>query len=339
MNSRILNREGQLPADNWYQIEVPGEHYNPGSNVVQVIDARAVETIVNRFAEDAKVPNFAGIRIGRDHLADSLEQPTEALGWLMEIRNRDGVPEGRIEWTALGRPLIEGKVYKFFSTEYLAADTEPAGTVKIKNREVRAVRPLRLDGLEVTNKPNNKGGKPISNRDPGATPEAGKPETQPTMNKLKELLGLPAEATEDQIVTAVQALKDAAAGAPAIKNRLDTAEAELKTLRAAQMKADLDARAGKITNRAAAEKMYAADREGTLALLDGIQAPAAEQPGRITNRDTAKTPAEIAAEKSEAAAAARAAKISNRAHEIQRTERIPFKRAFAKAEQEIGAAA
>jgi hypothetical protein len=316
MNTRILNREGQLPADHWYQIEVPGQHYNAAAGLVQVIDDRAVAQIVNRFSEEARAEHFAGVRIGRDHLAESLEQPTEALGWLMELRNRDGIPEGRIEWTALGRPLVEGKVYKFFSTEYLAAETEPAGTVTVRNREVRAVRPLRLAGLEVTNKPNNKGGKPISNRDAGDVPAAGKPENQPTMNKLKELLGLPAEATEDQIYTAVQALKGKATEAEPIKNRLATLEGELKTLREAQIEADLDAHKAVITNREAVKAVLVANREAGLAMLKGLKlgAPAA-QPERITNRATAAHPADRVAEgekADKADAEVRAYKIANR---------------------------
>lgn len=336
MNARILNREGSLPADNWYQVEVVGQHYNPGADVVQIIDERAVERIVNRFAEEAKAPNFAGLRIGRDHLADDLSQPTEALGWLMELRNREGVPEGRIEWTAVGRPLIESKpgqppVYKFFTTEYDPPDLEPAGAVQIRNRSVRAVRPIRLSGLDVTNKPNNRGGKPISNRDPGAPPEAGKTHnTEATMQKIIAVLGLPAEATEDQIVEAIKSLQAKGAEMPALKNRLQTAETELTTLRDAQMEADLDARAAKIRNREATERMYRADREGTLALIDGIEAPA-EAPGRITNRATARTPAEIQAEKDDTEVAA---KIRNRCGDLQ-AKGMSFRAAHEQATREV----
>lgn len=349
MNIRILNREGQIPADNWYQIEVVGEHYNPGADLVQVIDARAVEHIVNRFAEEAKAPNFAGMRIGKDHLADDMSQPTEALGWLMELRNRDGQPEGRIEWTLVGRPLIESKpgqppVYKFFTTEYDVPDTEPAGTVKIRNRDVRAVRPLRLAGLDVTNKPNNKGGKPISNRDPGT--QSGRSENQPTdtMNPkvLKLLAALGVTLAPDAAPEAVDAALDqgiAKAGeAGQIKNRLTTAEAELSKLRDAQMATDLDARKDKITNREAVEKMYRADRDGTLALLDGVKG-GGEQPARITNRETAKTPPAGGGDAADQAEAAKAKRIKNRADELKaQSPRRSFSACFGQARSEIESA-
>lgn len=311
MTTRIHNREGALPPDHWYQIEVPGLHLNPAAKVVQVLDALALESIVNRFAAEAAAPDFAGLPVGRDHLGDRADQPTEALGWLREVRNREGLLEGRIEWTALGRPLIEGQVYKFFSTEYASADLERTAPVRLGNREWPAVRPRRLDGLEVTNRPNNRGGKPISNRAP--SPDENPPNPPLPMQKLITLLGLPAEATEDQILAAVKALQTGAADLPPLKNRLLAAENELATLRQAQMAADLDARADKITNRAVAERLYAADRAGTLALLDGLTAPIA--PARITNRASAQTPATLAAAEAAAAKAdaeVQAYKINNR---------------------------
>lgn len=339
MNTLILNRAGQLPADDWYQIEVTGEHYNAAAGLVQVIDAQALESIANRFAEAAKSPNFAGLLIDQDHFSLDPEKSTEAYGWLREVRNRDGQLEGRIEWTDLGRPAVQSGRYKFFSTVYSPAQLEKIGERPVRNGALRpAVRPLALDRLAVTNDPNNKGGKPISNRDPGTPSDAGKPDTQPTMNKLKEILGLPAEATEDQIIAAVQALKTGAAELPALKNRLATAEGELKTLHEAQIEADLDAHKDVITNREDVKAVLVLNRTAGLAMLAGLKLGAAVEAAKpITNRATAKTPAELEGEKTEKADSARAAKIRNRAAEIERTEKIPFKRAYAKAEREFAA--
>lgn len=340
MNKLILNRQGLLPADSWYQIEVTGEHYNPAAGLVQVIDAPALESIVNRFATAAASPNFAGLLIDQDHFSLDPAKSTEAFGWVKELRNREGQLEGRIEWSDLGKPAVESGRFKFFSTVYAAADVEKLGERTVKNRAVPAVRPLALDRLAVTNDPNNKGGKPISNRAPGTTPEAGKPEeqNQPDMKNLKELLGLPADATEDQIYAAVEALKAPAAELPEIKNRLKDATTELATLRDAQIEADLEAHAAHITNREAVKAVLVANRAAGLAMLAGLKlaAPAAA-PERLTNRATAKTPAELGTEQATKADDALAAKIRNRATEIERSERIPFKRAFAKAEREFAA--
>ena len=52
MNTPIYNRENQAPADGWYQIEVSGTH-PAGDGRRQVIDARALESMVNRFRAEA----------------------------------------------------------------------------------------------------------------------------------------------------------------------------------------------------------------------------------------------------------------------------------------------
>ena len=97
-------------------------------------------------------------------LSNSLENPTEALGWVMQLRNRAGILEARIDWTGLGRPLVEGTVYKFFSTEYDRDACQTLGERTVGGKTYKLVRPLVLSGLALTNDPNNKGQRPISNR-------------------------------------------------------------------------------------------------------------------------------------------------------------------------------
>ena len=50
MHCLILNRAASLPADGFYQVEVPGEHVNHAARIVQVIDAKAVESIISGHA-------------------------------------------------------------------------------------------------------------------------------------------------------------------------------------------------------------------------------------------------------------------------------------------------
>lgn len=345
MNKLILNRQGQLPADSWYQIEVTGEHYNPAAGVVQVIDAKAVESIVNRFGVAAQSANFAGLLIDQDHFSLDPEKSTEAFGWLRELRNRDGQLEGRVEWTDLGKPAVESGRFKFFSTVYAPADVEKLGELPIKNGALRpAIRPLALDRLAVTNDPNNKGGKPISNRDPGTLPGAGENQPTDTMKnqKLIQLLAaLGVTLALDAAPEAVDAALDqgiAKVGeTTAIKNRLTTLETDHKALLEEQADATLEKYSGVIVNRDDVRAGLIANRKGTLAILAGIKAPAAEPLKPITNRAGAKTPAELEADKTAAVDSQQAARIRNRAGEIQRTERISFKRAFEKAQREAAA--
>ena len=170
MNKPILNRNFQHPADGWYHIEAIGEHPNAEAGVVQVIDAAAVESIVNRFnaaAAAGKLSHGHEMLIDHEHFKHDSDKETRAFGWLTRLENRaDGI-YGQIRWTATGKPAVDGGDYRFFSTEYAPADLEEVGGVK--NR----VRPLALDGLTLTNEPNNKGQRPITNRIQNRDDEGG----------------------------------------------------------------------------------------------------------------------------------------------------------------------
>jgi hypothetical protein len=168
MRSTILNREFEHPADGWYQIETPGEHLNAKAGLVQVIDGQAVSSIVNRFNQEAAdyeartSQPYPGMVVDIEHFKHDPDKESRAYGWLMQLENRDGVPFGKIQWTATGKPAVDGGDYRFFSTEYDPADLKVLNPGKSPAR----VRPLRLDGLTLTNDPNNKGGTPITNREP-----------------------------------------------------------------------------------------------------------------------------------------------------------------------------
>lgn len=345
MNIRILNRAGKLPEDGFYQIEATGEHINHRARVVQVIDAKAVDAIVNRFAADAAKAgeDFPGQRIDKDHLSNSEENPTEALGWAMQLRNRGGIPEAKIDWTAIGRPLIEAKegqppVYKFFSTEYDPTECEKIGTRIVNRKSYDVVRPLRLDGLSLTNDPNNKGQRPISNRN--GNPAGADDENQPTqMKALLKKMGLDENASEDVAIAHLDK----------ITNRATTAEASVVTLTKerdelldAQIEADLEKHKNVIKNRDSFKAKLKADRKGTLALLEDLNPTGGSQERQtITNRSTAKQPSETVTQTDAEAAAdeQRAAKISNRARQLRATDKtLALGKSYELAEAEIDSA-
>lgn len=270
MNTPIYNRKNEAPADGWFQIEVSGTHPT-GDGRRQVIDEAALRSIVNRFRAEAEQENFAGILVDADHLSHDLENPTAALAWLKELDIRNGQLHGRLELTDLGEQAVKGKRYKWFSTEYSAADLEPLPD--------NAVRPLRLAGLAFTNRPNNKGAKPISNREgtmpTGETTPNHNTNTTP-MKTIAEKLGLSAEATEADILTAIDGLlkkladmeeDKAESEADEVLNRLGSRVPEAVR---PQWREQL------IANRAAAEKL--------------MEASFPEKPAesRIFNRDGAK---------------------------------------------------
>lgn len=135
------------PGDGWYIIEAAGQHATRRGDVefTQNLTPEVLAGIV-----EAGVPS-EGLPIDRDHLSLDARNSTEALGWLRELAMCDGNLAGRIEWTPLGLPLIQGRVYKHFSTVYPPPGEQLAGG---------EYRPERLIGLALTNQPNNKEGQP-----------------------------------------------------------------------------------------------------------------------------------------------------------------------------------
>jgi hypothetical protein len=319
MNPRILNRDNKLPDDGWYNIEANGEHINHASQCVLVIDEKARTSISNRFSsEAAKVgADFPGQFVDRDHLSDSHENPTEAYGWAMQVRNRDGLLEAKVDWTALGLPLIESKdgrppAYKFFSTEYDPGECEKIGTRRIANRTYDLLRPMRLDGLSLTNDPNNKGQRPISNRK-GNPASAAEKETTIMKSVLKEL-GLADDASEESAVSALKAIKNRATSAETERDSLKTEHA---TLLDSQIETDLEKYKGVIKNRDTVKAQLKTNRKSTLELLESL-APAVDPKNRITNRTTATPPAgDRNSPGTEQDEETKARKINNRANELK----------------------
>jgi len=245
MNTPILNRDFQHPADGWYQIEALGNHPNRAAGVIQIVDTDAANSIVKTFnhaAAAGKLRHGHEMLIDHEHFSDQPDQETRAYGWLQELKNRDDGIYGRIRWTATGQVAVDGGDYRFFSTEYEPKDLAPVETA-LANRKsgMKSVRPLRLSGLTVTNMNNNRGQKPITNKETmkklpknkmcpecdvalkrGADgdndyecpecgthfagsdePAATKNKDTKKMNKIANKLGLAAEASEDAILEAV----------------------------------------------------------------------------------------------------------------------------------------
>jgi phage I-like protein len=155
-----MNTDFQHPDDGWYQIEAKGEHTNARAKVIQVMDDDAISSIVKNFNKEASQPGFEGMLIDQEHFKHDDEKATTAFGWLMRLQARGDGVYGQIRWTRTGQAAVDGGDYRHFSTEFDIKDCEEIpGKGKIKR-----LRPLRLDGLTLTNFNNNKGQKPITNR-------------------------------------------------------------------------------------------------------------------------------------------------------------------------------
>lgn len=195
------------PADGWYIIEAAGDHPDhttlDGKRVdfVQHLTPDVLATIAGTGVPEE------GLLVDRDHFSRDLDKPTEAMGWVRELATCMGNLAARIEWTPLGLPLIQGKIYRHFSTVY----GSPADEIK-----TGTVTPRKLIGLALTNKPNNDAGQPaITNRahndlqppTPGSEQKNTNTHTNMEYNpKLLAALGLAEGATEDEVTAAAEAL-------------------------------------------------------------------------------------------------------------------------------------
>jgi hypothetical protein len=150
----------RLPSGGWYCIEVAGDHLNARANVIQVIDDVALQSIVKNFNAEKSKPGFAGMLVDRDHLKHNLDEETRAYAWVTDLEARPDGLWAKVRWTATGSAAVQGGDFRFWSTEYSGDDLQI-----LDSRKPKRVRPLRLDGLTLTNMPNNKGQRPITNRD------------------------------------------------------------------------------------------------------------------------------------------------------------------------------
>lgn len=216
MNSSILNRDFSHPSDGWYQIEAKGEHPNRAAGVIQMIDDQAAESITNHFNQEAatgKLRHGSEMLIDHEHFSDQPDKETRAYGWLLELQHRaDGI-YGRIRWSKTGKEAVDGGDYRFFSTEYEAAeciecsesDTEGAQSPSGQTAPKR-VRPTRLAGLTLTNMNNNRGQKPITNRGSDDAAHSSPTIETKTMNTVAIKLGLATDASEEIVLAEVTRL-------------------------------------------------------------------------------------------------------------------------------------
>jgi len=335
MNAPILNREFKHPADGWYHIEPRGEHPNREAGVVQVIDGEACEEIANRFNADADAGTLTHgheMLIDHEHFSHDADKETRAFGWLTRLQNRDDGIYGQIRWSTTGKAAVDGGDYRFFSTEY-----DPQNLAAL-NREKNRVRPTALSGLTLTNRPNNKGGRPITNRntlpDDPANLTAGEladiQNRKHTMKQIATRLGLSADASEEAILGELTKLENRATTAEAqvapLTVERDTLKNRVTALDAEQIAADLDAHGVKdeaVRNRLTPVLSTMKNREERIAFLTDIVAkPAVEvkPQTKLFNRD-GKAPAGAKNADTTGADKEKAQRIINRAAELQKIHR------------------
>ena len=224
-----------------------------------------------REAFEAMVANWkaAGspdILVDVDH-ASATGVSTEAASWAKNLRVDDTGLCADFELTPKGKELIGGKQYRFVSPGW---SLDQDGT------------PLALCSVGLTNRPNLPV-KPVVNsgdmggRDPD-DPNENKETTTMDPKKIAAALGLPETATEEEILAAVQAMKQKEADAAEA-----AAEAEAEKFACDAVKC------GKIAanSKDAVKKAFRQSPEVAKEMLNSLAAPVAPT---APNFSAAKTP-------------------------------------------------
>lgn len=276
-----MKTEWKMAEDGWFQVSPFGEFRNRVGkrDIVMVMDREGLEAQASalkaRAAEEGE--KFGGLLVNQDHLCVAAEtraeSPTTAMGWIMDLEVREDGLWARAKWSAEGERLIGGGVYKFVSGEWNLENAEDLGGERVRLRE--------LTGCALTNQPLLPGLAPLCCRAVGDDFKNTEPENpaerNANMDKLKELLGLPADASDEQVAEAVGQLLEA-------KKALEAEKAD------AAAEEFVKANAGKIGNAEAVKAAFKRDPEGTKTLLAALKVPE-EKPLPVTARIPAKTPA------------------------------------------------
>lgn len=236
--------------------------------------------ITQRFDEAAcaeVVRNFRGeILVDADHRSTKPDGDTSAYAWVTALRAdpAQGLV-GTMRFTDKGAAAVNAREYRFVSVSWYL---DPDG------------RPRELDSVALTNRPNLPV-RPVVNREgAGETQSADIGETQaadggatqqrkPEMEELKTLLGLAADATDDQVVAAAKALKE----------RLDAIEAQAKDAEAERFAAENSAKCDKATLKDA----YLKSPEVAKALVANMKAPAAAPAAALPDFTKGRAPAPV----------------------------------------------
>lgn len=145
MKALYLINRFQPAVDGWFLLVPQGEHpwtsEDGKERLIQVVDDKAVESMVNRFKADG-----VELMIDADHLSHDRTQKSEAYGWIDDVKNRNGDLWAHAAWTDLGDPAVKSRRYRFISPVIPRDGVEDLGNGR--------VRLLQLSDAGLTNQPN-----------------------------------------------------------------------------------------------------------------------------------------------------------------------------------------
>lgn len=227
----------------------------------QVCDAATLQAVVDAWKEDGE----------REVLCDfehRSEEPSEfsdtaAAAWIsnLSVDPARGLV-GDFKFTAAGAAAVTDRRLRFLSPVFMESSGVPSA----------------LRSVALTNKPNIPVEPVLNKAGPGTETEVEEPESKesPGMDKLKELLGLAPDASDEDVFAAVKALKD---NEVALNKEKEEAEAEAF----AEKHED-------VCNKDALKSAYLLNKEAARKMVDGFVQPA-QAPQKVLNKGAAQAPA------------------------------------------------
>jgi phage I-like protein len=171
----------KFEKDGWVHVMPLGEFPHAEAGVVQVIDSEALKAITEDFKAKAGTENFPGLLVDFDHFSMDTDKPSEAAGWITELKADTEGLWAKVRWTAKGEAAVTGGEYRLVSPVF------PKPSLCEDLGESR-IRPRQLQSVALTNEPNIKGAKPLTNREPSTTaePEKEPKAVEPTPETIEE---------------------------------------------------------------------------------------------------------------------------------------------------------
>lgn len=251
----------------WFQTFPPYGRYPVGGTIKNadpdaeyVFDAEAAKNIIDRFRAAAKKDDWPGILVDEEHFSLASGKSSAALAWAKDIRQEaDGSLWTRWEFTERGRKMWADKILVNRSPAFYS---DKVGA--------KCYRPCELKSIGMTNAPHFE---ELSTLAAARAAEVNNQEGETQMNEIIKALGLSEGASEQDCVTAIEALKSkaSAAEAKATESEEERQKAEAKC-RGVECDAFLEANKAKIADVAACREVYMKDPDMAKKMLGACKA-------------------------------------------------------------------
>jgi hypothetical protein len=227
-------------ADDWFKVSPYGTFPGRVPSRPQHFGREDAENVLAEFnsVRGRLGRMFRGVPVYRGHpdVDPTIWTDDRRLGKVTDLEVRDDGLWARAEWNSLGRENLEEGWWLYPSPRWDA----PAGRPKFA--------PDRLISIGLTNTPRIDESEPIANSEDLTAGEADdETETDELMDPklIREKLGLPPEATDDEVMAKLASLMETEATAETATAEAETAKTEKAEMETAKTAAEAEAQAAR----------------------------------------------------------------------------------------------